>query len=200
MVTCKPPSARYDTLRTGVPHGHGRGTDVAGLDLFVCPFTVLVDTREQAPWTFQQIVIERRLWSITRIAATLATGDYTIAGCEGRLCIERKSAADLVGSVTAGNARFRREHERMHKIACHRNAEGFNDGFACVVVEGCLAAICEELDQDAGRKVTSESVLGAVASWPMWYRVPWFFAGDRRTAERLAFKIMLKWWKENHVA
>jgi ERCC4-type nuclease len=188
MVTCKPPSARYDTLRSGGQRGHGQ--DVAGLDLYVCPFTVLVDTREQAPWTFQQIVIERRLWTITRIASTLATGDYTIAGCEDRLCVERKSAADLVGSVTAGNARFRREHERMQVVV-------ESGGFACVIVEGSLSAICDELDADAGRKVTSESVLGAVASWPQRYRVPWFFAGDRRTAERLAFKIMLKWWKEH---
>lgn len=192
MVTCKPPSARYDTLRSGAVDVRREG--VAGLDLYVCPFTVLVDTREQAPWTFQGIVIERRLWSITRIAATLATGDYTIAGCEDRLCVERKSAADLVGSVTAGNARFRREHERMADIVKFGGAAG---GFACVIVEGSLSAICDELDADAGRKVTSESVLGAVASWPQRYRVPWFFAGDRRTAERLAFKVMLKWWKEN---
>lgn len=191
MVTCKPPSARYEMLR----HGDAQREGVAGLDLYVCPFTVLVDTREQAPWTFQGIVIERRLWTITRIAATLATGDYTIAGCEDRLCIERKSAADLVGSVTAGNARFRREHERMLDIV---KFGGTGGGFACVVVEGSLSAICEELDVDPGRRVTSESVLGAVASWPQRYRVPWFFAGDRRTAERLAFKVMLKWWKENY--
>lgn len=185
MVTCKPPSARYDTLR----HGDAQREGVAGLDLYVCPFTVLVDTREQAPWTFQGIVIERRLWTITRIAATLATGDYTIAGCEDRLCIERKSAADLVGSVTVGNARFRREHERMQVVV-------ESGGFACVIVEGSLSAICDELDQDTGRRVTSESIMGAVASWPRRYGVHWLFAGDRRRAELLVFRVMLKWWRD----
>lgn len=167
------------------------------LDWLLCPFTVLVDSREQAPWTFQGIVIERRLWSVRTRRATLATGDYTIEGCEDRLCIERKSAADLVGSVTVGNARFRREHERMHDIAHFRDAEGFTIGTACVVIEGSLSAICDELDADVGRRVTSDVVLGATASWPVRYGVHWLFAGDRRRAELLAFRVVLKWWKEH---
>lgn len=187
MIRCHPPSTRQK--RESPPP--------ESLNLFVCPFAVLQDTREQAPWSFNQIVIEKRLWIVRRVVGTLATGDYTVEGCKDRLCIERKSSADLVGSVTAGNARFRREHERMNKIAFHLNAEGLRDGFACVIVEGSLAAICDELDADDGRRVTSESILGAVASWPMRYGVPWFFAGDRRRAELLAFKVMLKWWKEH---
>ena len=179
MVTCHPPIANPDRAAHADPQ-----------DLFVCPFVVSQDTREQAPWALQGIVVERRLWIVRRRVATLQTGDYSIAGSEDRLVIERKSAADLVGSVTAGNARFRREHERMQAVV----AAG---GFACVIVEGSLAAICDELDQEAGRRVTSESILGAVASWPQRYGVHWLFAGDRRRAELLAFKVMLKWWKEH---
>jgi ERCC4-type nuclease len=180
MVICR--------LPTSLPKLPAR--EAADLDLFVCPFTVLQDTREQAPWAFQGLLVERRLWIVRRRVATLQTGDYSIAGCEDRLVVERKSASDLVGSVTAGNARFRREHERMQAVV----AAG---GFACVIVEGSLAAICDELDQEAGRRVTSESILGAVASWPQRYGVHWLFAGDRRRAELLAFKVMLKWWKEH---
>jgi ERCC4-type nuclease len=174
---------------TNIPHAMQQ--QAADLDMFVCPFTVLQDTREQAPWHFSEIVIERRLWVIQRRVATLATGDYTIDGCEDRLCIERKSAADLVGSVTAGNARFRREHERMADIVKFGGKSG---GFACVIVEGSLSAICDELDSEAGRRVTGDMIIGAAASWPMRYQVPWFFAGDRRLAELLAFRIMAKWW------
>ena len=179
MVVCHPPAARSAQPQPAVE-----------LDTFVCPFVVSQDTREQAPWSFQGLLVERRLWIVRRRVATLQTGDYSIAGCEDRLVIERKSAADLVGSVTSGNARFRREHERMQAVV----AAG---GFACVIVEGSLAAICDELDQEAGRRVTSESILGAVASWPRRYGVHWLFAGDRRRAELLAFKVMLKWWKEH---
>ena len=161
------------------------------VDLFVCPFTITQDTREQAPWMFQGVILDKRQWVIPRKVATLTTGDYSIEGHESFLTIERKSAADLVGSVTAGNARFRREHERMREMIDA-------GGFACVIVEGCLASICDELDHDhdGGRRVTSESILGVVASWPARYRVPWFFCGDRRRAEQLAFRVLLKWWKE----
>ncbi len=168
---------------------------VEDLDLFMCPFVVAQDTREQAPWTFQNVVIEKRLWVVPRTVVTLATGDYSVSRFENQLCIERKSAADLVGSVTSGNARFRREHERMADIV---KFGGNSGGFACVIVEGSLSAICDELDQDTGRRVTSESIMGAVASWPRRYGVHWLFAGDRRRAELLAFRIMLKWWRDLH--
>jgi len=70
-------------------------------DLLPC---VIVDTREQEPLDF------RRLPSRP---GTLATGDYSIAGLENDVAIERKSIADLVGSLTSGRARFQRELERM---------------------------------------------------------------------------------------
>lgn len=189
MVTCKPPSARYDTLRSGGQRGHGQ--DVAGLDLYVCPFTILVDTREQAPWTFQSIVIERRLWTITRIAATLATGDYTIAGCEDRLCVERKSVSDLIKSITVEHDREARKQARMRAIADA-------GGFARMIIEGSFSQACDDLDADEGRKVGSEHILGTWASWENRY-VPWLWAGDRRRAELIAFKVMLKWWEKSHV-
>lgn len=181
MVVCSAPTARQDRPAPGkTPQEQ---------DLFVSPFVIVQDTREQAPWPFADIVIERRLWVVRRVVGTLATGDYSIEGCESRVCVERKSAEDLVGSVTAGNARFRREHERMHAMVEH-------GGRACVIVEGSLSAICEGLDADDGRRVTGASILGAAAEWPFKYRVPWMFAGDRRHAELLAFRVLLKAWKE----
>ena len=70
-------------------------------------------------------------------------------------------------------------------------------GFACVVIEGSLSAICEELDGDDSRRMTGDMVIGVAASWPMRFGVPWFFCGDRRHAELLAFRIMAKWWGQN---
>lgn len=175
-------------------------------EMWVSPFVVAVDTREQAPWTFQGLTIEKQQLVVPRSVRTLKTGDYSIVGLEGELVIERKSAADLIGSITVGNERFRREHERMADVVRFGKSvsveqgkldTAFEGGFACVIVEGCLSRICDELDAESGRRVTSESILGAVASWPAKYRVPWYFAGDRRMAERLAYKIMLRWWKEH---
>ena len=180
MVHCHPPAA--PPSREVQPP--------ADIDLFVCPWTVLVDTREQAPWHFQNIVIEKRLWLVKRKLASLKTGDYSIEGFEDNLIVERKSGSDLVGSVTYGNDRFRREHERMKAIVDA-------GGFACVIIEDSMARLCDELDGDAGRRVTGDVIIGATASWTQKYGVHWLFAGDRRHAELLAFRILLKFWKEH---
>jgi len=164
--------------------------DLEPLPLYVCPFVVISDTREQAPWTFTGQTFGGHLWIVTRQVATLETGDYSILGYEEAIVIERKSAEDLLGSITSANARFRREHERMAELVEH-------GGFAAVVIEGCLATICEELDgPNSSRKIGSDVVIGITAAWPRRYRVLWFFAGDRRRADLLAFRLLWKWWED----
>lgn len=62
------------------------------------PLRVLIDTREQRPWTFSR--------DTTSEFVTLTEGDYSFAGYSDRVRIERKSLADLVGSITTGRERF----------------------------------------------------------------------------------------------
>jgi hypothetical protein len=75
-------------------------------------FDIIVDTKEQQPWTFENIngdIIDNI------IHHNLDTGDYTIAGFEETLCIERKkSVAELAKNIT--EARFERELERMYEF------------------------------------------------------------------------------------
>lgn len=66
--------------------------------------TLIVDSREQDPLVFQKLPTER---------GTLQTGDYSIKGCEDLFAVERKSIADLVGSVTTERDRFEREMHRL---------------------------------------------------------------------------------------
>jgi ERCC4-type nuclease len=66
---------------------------------------VLIDTREQTPFTFTRLCSE---------PATLQTGDYSFRGGEELLTIERKSIADLVACCMGKNReRFFRELHRM---------------------------------------------------------------------------------------
>lgn len=44
---------------------------------------------------------------------TLSTGDYSVAGLEHDVAIERKSISDLIGSLTSGRDRFKREVDRL---------------------------------------------------------------------------------------
>ena len=65
---------------------------------------LLVDTREQTPLTFEHL---------QSAPATLQSGDYSVKGLEDVFAVERKSLADLVGSLKSGRDRFLRELHRL---------------------------------------------------------------------------------------
>jgi len=67
--------------------------------------TILFDTREQHPLAFPPGVEVR--------PSTLLEADYTAVGLENRARIERKSAADLWGTLGKAHARFDRELARL---------------------------------------------------------------------------------------
>ena len=69
---------------------------------------LLVDTREQRPLQFSHLPAE---------SATLYTGDYSVRGLEEVFAVERKSLADLAGSLTRERDRFMRE---MHRLRGYR--------------------------------------------------------------------------------
>ena len=71
---------------------------------------IIIDTREQTPWQFPR---EWRGYQITTQRGTLAFGDYTLAGFEDRVFIERKSGWDEIArNVGADRDRFHREFEK----------------------------------------------------------------------------------------
>lgn len=62
---------------------------------------IIIDTREQKPlWTPDKFNVEIR---------KLDEGDYTTLELLGKAHIERKSPADLYGSIIQGHERFRKE-------------------------------------------------------------------------------------------
>ncbi len=98
-----------------------------------------VDTREQMPLTFQHF---------PSAAATLTTGDYGLADLPRRFCIERKSMADLIGSLTTERARFEKELHRMEAYPFRR-----------LLIVGTLAELHSLLSR---RKVTAASIAGSL--------------------------------------
>ncbi len=73
--------------------------------------TILIDSREQRPLTFTHLPSER---------STLASGDYSVRGLEETFAVERKTMADLVGSLKAGRDRFCRELHRLRGFSFAR--------------------------------------------------------------------------------
>ena len=130
---------------------------------------VIVDTREQRPWLFpaSAFCTER---------ATLATGDYTIAGCEQRFCIERKSLGDFVGTVIGDWLRFRKELIRM---------SGFD--LAAIVVEATVADVIEHKYES---EANPQSVLGRAHSILIDHGIPVYFWGSRMFCEPMVHQFM----------
>lgn len=70
----------------------------------------LVDTREQAPLDLGDLRTERR---------TLHYGDYSLAGMEDLVRIERKSLADFVQCCGKERARFKRSLQALRGFIYH---------------------------------------------------------------------------------
>jgi ERCC4-type nuclease len=132
------------------------------------PLVLLVDTREQRPLVFSDAVSVER--------ATLAEGDYTAKGLEGRVAIERKSLADLVGSLTSGRERFLRELERLRPYM-----------FRAIVVEGSMAEVVAGAYRS---RATPASILGSVCALIADYSIPVIFADDAKTAAVIVEKLL----------
>ena len=123
---------------------------------------VVVDTREQEPYTFDPARVEV-------IRRALPAGDYSLLGLENSVAVERKSIEDFVGTVIRGRERFARELARLRECE-----------FACVVVE------CSLTDILSGRyRSDAHSII-------VDYGVPVFFCGSRQAARLFVEQLLLK--------
>lgn len=130
------------------------------------PLRVIVDTREQTPWTFEGQP------GIVTTRAKLSAGDYSVEGLEHRVSIERKSLEDWTGTVLRDRARFYRELELLRAF-----------DFRCVVIE---AGVREIMAHNYRSKANPAAVMGFVAEVAVGQSVPVYLAGSRAEAQVLA--------------
>jgi len=134
------------------------------------PLIITVDTREQAPWTFERL-------NVITTRGTLNVGDYRTEGTA--FVIERKSGPDFLSTITWGRERFERELARMREA-----------GGGVIVVEASLAELLYGPDNRRGQRVHPNSIMGTVAAFQARYGVPTLFGGTRDLAERLAYHLL----------
>lgn len=130
-------------------------------------FTILIDSREQTPWSFPDYDIE---------ITSLSSGDYSIKGFEDFIAIERKTLPDFIACCGRERERFKRELSRLR---------GY--WVKAVVIEGSMEQI---IANDYRSKINPASVIGAVASWTVRYNIPFIFAGNTDHAQRFALCVM----------
>jgi len=154
--------------------------------MIIAPFTVAVDTREQLPFSFQGIRIDRKKAFVLTQKRTLPTGDYSIVGFENRICVERKSLEDLFQTLGNGRERFVRELERMQDME-----------YSAVVVEASLAQVKDPSKENPlwHSQMNPDSVLGTIIAFAgQFHKTRWKFAGNRKDAEKVTFKLLLHYY------
>jgi len=147
------------------------------------PFTIAVDTREQAPFTFTGMVADNgRPLVVPTALATLTTGDYGIVGMESLVCVERKSASDLFSTLSGGRERFEAEHVRMMQFKR-----------AAVVIESDWPSML--LQPPGNSRLSPLSVQRTAVSWLVKYGIPWVACPGRRYAELWTFDFLRKFYE-----
>ena len=131
---------------------------------------IVVDSREKDEYTFGDIVT---------IKQKLDAGDYSVAGLEDRIAIERKNIDDFVGTVIYHQHRF---HEELVLLS-HMD-------FSAIIVEASLKDI---LDHRYKSGVLPISVIGATVAIMVEYRIPIIFCGNRQLACHMTQSILQRY-------
>jgi ERCC4-type nuclease len=140
-------------------------------------FVAVIDTREQAPFAFRDITGARgRVLEVPTRRAGLRTGDYSILGLEDAVAVERKSKADLYGTVGRGRVRFEREIERLAAMRA-----------PAVVIECDLASLLRPPERS---RVSPSSVLNSLIAWSVRHRIPVWPCPGRRFAEIVTYRLL----------
>lgn len=179
------------------------GTAKPGNEFEVCPFTVVIDDNEGAPWLFRELrakgsglplvvkTVSKSLWSMGKRQVFISDGkpmmhglaDYSIEGLEELIQIERKSHGDLYATLGGRRDKFEAELARLNMC-----------DFACVIVECGWGQLVEPPENS---ELKPSSVIGSIIAWQQRYqKVHWITAGTRAQAERLAFRVLERFWED----
>jgi ERCC4-type nuclease len=138
---------------------------------------IIIDSREQRPFTFEGRE------DVEVVTGSLITGDYSLAGLEDRVALERKSLADLVSCLTGSNReRFERELNRGQAL----------DYFAVVIEAGFTELMTKQYRSNLNHHAAAQSII----AFQVRHGVPFLWAGSRRAAEYLTYWSLSKFLRE----
>jgi DNA excision repair protein ERCC-4 len=133
-------------------------------------FVVVVDSREQRPYRFDEAVVK-----------LLPSGDYSLLGFEERVAIERKSKKDAYASLGRERERFEREVERLSRFE-----------YAAIVVEASLKGFLSRPDFS---QLNPKTAINSLLAWSVKHGVYVFFAGDRIHGHAVTRCLLEKFWR-----
>lgn len=138
---------------------------------------VVVDTREQAPYTFDGF----RNWISGVEFRGLKTADYSVVGYEDVIAVERKSLADMVSSLMDGRARFLREMERLAEFR-----------YKCICIEASRAQLKSPYRFAAAVKAHPNGIVGSLDAIAARYGIVIHYGDNRELTEEFVASYLSK--------
>lgn len=158
------------------------------------PFTVLVDTREQKPWTFGGINGEGRyagnVIEVPTQRCRLVDGDYSVGFFGLEIAIERKSKEDLYSSVVKRD----NFEGRLARMDTKRRELGDYSYFA-VVVEAELNDCLHNPPHYS--RLNPKALNRTVMAWRQRYRVDWYFLPGREFSEKYVYRMFERFYLDS---
>ena len=133
---------------------------------------ILIDSREKLPYEF----------TIPNRTATMATGDYSIAGAENLVAIERKTVDDLVACLSRHRERFQKELHRGRALQ-----------YFALIIESSLADL---IRGNYTSKMSPEAAVQSLLAFSVRYGLPVFFAENRKLGAHLTASLLQKFARE----
>jgi hypothetical protein len=153
-------------------------------------FTILIDSQEKQPWTFQGFKSQGKPLIVPVKFQTLGAshGDYTVAGHEDSISVERKSIQDALGTFLSHGERHDRWLNTLRYLASIPHGS--------VVVEGTVFQCAASIEPRGSRSKSAlvNEFIGSVQSWCFDFRIPFFFLDSPRLAEDFARKLIKRAW------
>lgn len=142
-------------------------------------FTIIVDTREQKPWHFEE--------EYAVAHSKLETGDYSIEGLEDILCIERKrSVSEIANNLT--EKRFDDFLSRMSKYKFPFLLLEFSvdDILSFPIGSDIPKRLWEKI------KISPNYILARMIQMSYLYNIHVIYCGSTSNAEKYAIGLMKK--------
>lgn len=170
-------------------------------------FTILIDSQEKKPYEFGSIAIPksehnalcrresdaglRPVYHVDTEVKSLGNfrGDYSVAGMEGIIHVERKSAEDAIGTFIAWGERRERFTKELEFFA------SIEHGY--IVVESSMLELMKQVPPTTSRGSRENAAIlhNQILAWTADYRgIRWLFADSRRMAELQVFFLLKRAW------
>jgi len=148
------------------------------------PFpAILIDTRDDFESTEKRKAQPYTFIGYKTVTRALATGDYSLAGYEDRVTVERKTKEDAYKCVGKARKRFEECLGRLGRLQS-----------PCIVIEASLDDFCVP---PSYTKIGAAKAAGSYISWAQEYRIQVFWCPSREWAERVTLKWLMAWWRHH---